>query len=126
MKNNLLIIGGVAAGMSAASKARRIDSELKITAITDDQYVSYAGCGLPYYIGGKIPEQSQLIARRPEDFAQQNISVKTRVRARLIRPEQKYVVTENLETGQLSEESYDRLLVCTGARPHIPSLEAIN
>jgi len=112
--------------MSAASKARRIDSELEITAITDDQYVSYAGCGLPYFIGGKIPEQAQLIARRPEDFAQQNISVKTRVRARLIRPEQKCVVTENLETGQLSEESYDRLLVCTGARPYIPSLEAIN
>lgn len=126
MNNKLLIIGGVAAGMSAAAKARRVNPELEITAITDDEYISYAGCGLPYFIGGRIAEQSQLIARREEDFAQQNIKVKTRTRAKLIRPEQNSVLTENLETGQLSEETYDRLVICTGARPFLPSLEAID
>lgn len=126
MNKKLLVIGGVAAGMSAASKARRMNPELEITAVTDDRYISYAGCGLPYFIGGRIPKESQLLARRPEDFAQQNINVKTRIKAREIHPEQNYVVMEDLETGRISEESYDRLLICTGARPFIPNLEAVD
>jgi len=63
MSEKLVIIGGVAAGTSAAAKARRVNPDLDITVYTDDEYISYAGCGLPYFIGGKIASRENLLAR---------------------------------------------------------------
>mgnify|MGYP000946971757 CR=1 FL=1 len=64
MSQRLLIIGGVAAGMSAAAKARRVNRDLEITVYTDDEYISYAGCGLPYFIGGKVTDKERILIQK--------------------------------------------------------------
>lgn len=126
MSQRLLIIGGVAAGMSAAAKARRIDPELEIIVYTDDEYISYAGCGLPYFIGGRFAEKESLIARTAAEFATQNIIVKTRVRAETIKPESQKVTLKDLHNNQEFEDHYDRLVIASGARPFVPPMDGIN
>lgn len=123
MAQRLLIIGGVAAGMSAAAKARRVAPELEITVYTDDEYISYAGCGLPYFIGGRFADQESLIARTAEEFAGQKIMVKTGIRAEEIKPGSKTLVLKDQKNGQFFEDHYDRLLIATGARPFVPPME---
>jgi NADPH-dependent 2,4-dienoyl-CoA reductase/sulfur reductase-like enzyme len=126
MSEKLVIIGGVAAGTSAAAKARRVNPDLDITLYTDDEYISYAGCGLPYFIGGKIASREKLLARSVADFAAQNIRVKTLMRAEEINPETEKVVIRNLQTQLIFEDNYDRLIITTGARPIVPPLERNN
>jgi NADPH-dependent 2,4-dienoyl-CoA reductase/sulfur reductase-like enzyme len=123
MSDKFLIIGGVAAGMSAAAKARRINPDMEITVYTDDEYISYAGCGLPYYIGGKIDSRQKLLARSVDDFAAQNIMVKTLMRAEEIIPETGQVLVRDLRNKLTINDNYDHLLIATGARPFIPPLE---
>ena len=123
MAKKLLIIGGVAAGMSAAAKARRVDPELEITVYTDDEYISYAGCGLPYFIGGRFTEKASLIARTAEEFAAQNIIVKTGIRAEEIKADTKTIVLKDLKNDQVFTDQYDRLIIAAGARPFVPPMD---
>lgn len=121
----LIVIGGVAAGMSAAAKARRVDPELAITVYTDDEHISYAGCGLPYYIGGKMAAKENLLARSVEDFAKQNISVHTLSRVEKIDPADRSVSIHDLNEQESYQEHYDSLIIATGARSLVPPFEGI-
>ncbi len=125
MTKKLVVIGGVAAGMSAASKARRTDPSLDITVYTDEEYISYAGCGLPYFIGGSIKSKEKLLARSVENFAEQNIIVNTLSRAESIDSTNKKLIIKNLDSDGFIEDHYDRLIIATGARSLIPPLEGM-
>lgn len=117
----LLIIGGVAAGTKAAAKARRENPDLKVVVLTREQHVSYAGCGLPYYIGDVIQEEKTLLVKKPEDFRLDNdIEVITGHEAVKILPGAKKVIARDLEKGTDREFSYDKLILATGASPFIP------
>jgi NADPH-dependent 2,4-dienoyl-CoA reductase/sulfur reductase-like enzyme/rhodanese-related sulfurtransferase len=119
--HRLLIIGGGAAGPKAAAKARREAPDWEITLVTDADFVSYAGCGLPYYISDVIQDRHALFARTPEFFRRrQDIDVLVRHRAVGIFPAKRTVEVENLETGKKLELHYDGLIIATGARPVRP------
>lgn len=113
MAEQIVIIGAVAAGMSAASKIRRINKEAEINVYTDEEYISYAACGLPYFIGGVTREIERLIARTPEQFKENNIHVHLLHKAEKIVPDQKKVIIKN--TQETFEKGYDKLLIATGS-----------
>jgi len=120
----VLVIGGVAAGTKAAAKARRENPGLKIVVITKDRHVSYAGCGLPYYIGGIVQEEKELLVRQPEDFLlDHDIEIITGQEAVRIIPGEKAVMVKDLTTGELQKFFYDKLVLATGASPFIPSIK---
>ncbi len=124
---NLVIIGGVAAGMKAAAKARRESPSLKITVITDDQFISYAGCGMPYYIGDVIKDSKKLILREPSYFKDMhNIDVLTRHRATAIDTRSKQVKVRELEKNRDLTFPYDKLIIATGAQPIVPPLPGVS
>lgn len=119
--NKILIIGGVAAGTKAAAKAARENQDLDIVVLTRDRHVSYAGCGLPYYIGDVIKEEKELLVKRPKDFrADFNIEVITDIEATKIIPEENTVLAKDLNTGEIRKYEYDKLVLATGASPFIP------
>ncbi|MFC1650719.1 FAD-dependent oxidoreductase [Candidatus Latescibacterota bacterium] len=123
----LLVIGGVAAGTKAASKARRDDPSMKITIITQEKYISYAGCGLAYYVGGVVDNRSKLFARSPETFGgKYNIDVLLRHRAERISVYDKTVNVTDLESGESLSMEYDKLLIATGASAVIPPIDGID
>lgn len=127
-RQRLVVIGGDAAGMSGASQARRGAKDMQIVALEKGGYVSYAACGIPYYIGGAVDSLSQLVVRTPEEFQRrQDIEVRLRHEAVQIRPDDKKVVVRDLEAGREYEEPYDHLLIATGAkavRPDLPGMDA--
>ncbi|HJW86974.1 MAG TPA: FAD-dependent oxidoreductase [Candidatus Brocadiaceae bacterium] len=124
---HLIIIGGVAAGMKAAAKARRESHYVKITVFTDEEHISYAGCGMPYFVGDVIKEKKKLIIREPAYFkAMHNIDVLTLYRATAINAKLKQVAVKNLKTGQDLTFSYDKLIIATGALPIVPPLPGIS
>jgi len=125
-RKRLVIIGGVAAGMSAAARARRLDPELEIVAYERTGYVSYGSCGLPYLISGVVPEASTLIARTPEQFARQGIETHTHHEVLAIDAARQTVRIRDLDQGHESSVAYDRLVIATGAsaiRPPLPGLD---
>ncbi len=127
MAQHLLIIGGVAAGTKAAAKARRDSPELEITLITEEEHITYAGCGLPYYIGNVVKSREDLWVMTPEQFAQRHrVHVLTQHRATSIDPVNKVVKADNLTNLKALNYSYDKLLISTGARPILPPLPGIN
>lgn len=130
MVNNvkhLIIIGGVAAGMKAAAKARRESPAMKITVITDEQYISYAGCGMPYFIGDIIRDSKKLILREPIYFKNMhNITVLTSHLATAIDTMSKQVRVRDIEKGQELVFDYDKLIIATGAQPIVPPLPGIS
>ncbi|HQH73293.1 MAG TPA: FAD-dependent oxidoreductase, partial [bacterium] len=112
----IVIIGGVAAGTKSAAKARRQDPHAEITLFTGEEYISYAGCGQPYYIGGEVQQRSQLLARTPAQFQQgQNITIHTRHQAMRIDPRARTVEVLDLATNQTRTVPYDALVIATGA-----------
>jgi NADPH-dependent 2,4-dienoyl-CoA reductase/sulfur reductase-like enzyme/rhodanese-related sulfurtransferase len=122
----LLILGGVAAGTKAAARARREYPDAEVTIVTQDEYVAYAGCGLPYFVGGEISEAKELIVRTPDEFKQENgITVLTRHQAQRIDPEAHTVQVRDLMTSTEHEFPYDKLIIATGALPIVPKLEGI-
>ncbi|MFN3532994.1 MAG: FAD-dependent oxidoreductase [Candidatus Brocadia sp.] len=125
--NHLVIIGGVAAGMKAAAKARRESPAMQITVVTDEQYISYAGCGMPYFIGDIIKDSKKLILREPTYFKNMhNIDVLTRHQATAIDTGSKQVTVRDLEKGQELVFDYDKLIIATGAHPIVPPLPGIS
>lgn len=122
--SRLVVIGGVAAGMSAASKAARLDPQLQVDVYTDEAYIAYSGCSLPYYTQGVINNEAVLVARTVEEFGDQGVKVHTRCLATEIRPDNKTVCIQH-ENGELTWEAYDKLVLATGASPVVPPLEGI-
>lgn len=123
---HLLILGGVAAGMKAAAKARRESPTMKITVVTDESYISYAGCGMPYFIGDVIKDSKKLILREPPYFKNMhNIDVLTRHQATAIDTRSKQVTTRDLEKNRDLTLGYDKLIIATGAQPTVPPLPGI-
>jgi len=122
MKRRLLVVGGVAAGMSAAAKAKREDPELEVVAFEKSGFVSYGACGLPYYIAGEVPRVEDLVARTPEQFKKQGITAKTRHEVVAVDLDAREAVVADLEEGREFKEPFDVLVVATGARPILPPL----
>ncbi|MDR0267784.1 MAG: FAD-dependent oxidoreductase [Paenibacillus sp.] len=125
MGKKVLIIGGVAGGASAAARLRRLDEEAHIVMFERDSYISFANCGLPYYIGGSIQDRSKLLVQTPEAMHKRfNIDVRTQSEVIAIDPQNKKVRVQSKEQG-LYEESYDALILSPGAKPIRPSLPGI-
>ncbi len=118
-----LIVGGVAAGMSAATRLKRLDETAEVIVFERGDYVSYANCGLPYYIGDAISEREKLIVQSPEGFKELfNIDVRTGNEVVAIRPNEKHIRVKELATGREYDESYDKLLLTPGGSPVKPSI----
>ena len=121
-----MILGGVAAGTKAASRARRLDPEMEITVYQEEPEPSISECGLPYLLSGVVGERDELVVRTPEMFAEKDIEVLVRHRVEWIDSGRKNLWVQNLNTGQALEDTYDRLVIATGARavlPHIAGAE---
>ena len=119
----VVIIGGVAGGATAAARLRRLDEQAEIVVFERSGYVSYANCGLPYYIGGVIEDRSALTLQTPESFfARFRIDIRVRHEVTGIHPEKKTVLVKRLETGEVFEERYDKLILSPGAKPTQPRL----
>ena len=118
-----LIVGGVAGGMSAATRLRRLDESAQIIVFERGDYVSYANCGLPYYIGGAITERDRLLVQTPESFGKLfNIEVRTGNEVIAIHPENKCLRVKALDSGREYDESYDKLLLSPGGSPIKPTI----
>lgn len=119
----LVVIGGTAAGLSAASKARRLDPQMEITVFEASGYVSYGACGLPYYVGGSIEHVDDLISLNAQQLQEQrNITTLIRHRVTKIDRTHKQVEVCELDTGRTFLKDYDRLVIATGASPVVPRL----
>ena len=119
----VVIIGGVAGGATAAARLRRLDEQAEIVVFERSGYVSYANCGLPYYIGGVIEDRSALTLQTPESFfARFRIDIRVRHEVTAIHPEKKTVLVKRLETGEVFEERYNKLILSPGAKPTQPRL----
>lgn len=122
-----IIIGGVAGGASAAARLRRLDETAEIIVLERGEYVSFANCGLPYYIGGVITNQNHLTLQTPESFwSRFRIDVRVNSEAVKINPETKTVTVHNLKSGKSYKESYDNLILSPGAEPIKPNISGIN
>ena len=123
----VVIVGGVAGGATAAARIRRLDEQAEIVVFERSGYISYANCGLPYYIGGVIEDPEELTLQTPESFFSRfRIQMKVRHEVTAIHTDRKTVVVKDLETGESFEESYDKLLLSPGAKPVRPDLPGIN
>ncbi|SDL17988.1 FAD-dependent oxidoreductase [Halarsenatibacter silvermanii] len=123
----IVIVGGVAAGTSAAAKASREMEDAEIVILEKDQDISYAGCGLPYYISGVIPERDQLIANYPEEFSEKyGVEVKTGHEVTSLNLDDHRVEYKNLSDNTAGSEDFDRLILATGASPIIPPIPGID
>src|SRR3712207_6527085 len=118
----LVVVGGVAAGTKAASRARRVDPEMEVTVYQEEPEPSISECGLPYLLSGVVEERDQLVARTPEKFAEQGIEVRVRHRVEAIHPNTKTLSVRDRTTGEAFEDRYDRLIVAAGARAVLPPI----
>lgn len=122
----VVIVGGVAGGATAAARIRRLDEQAEIVVFERSGYISYANCGLPYYIGGVITDRSALTLQTPDSFyARFRVTMKVRHEVLSIHPERKAVLVKNLETSETFEERYDKLLLAPGAKPTQPRLPGV-
>lgn len=121
-----IIIGGVAGGASAAARLRRLDEKAEIIILEKGEFVSFANCGLPYYIGGEITDREELTLQTPESFkARFNIDVRIFNEAVKINPEENTITIKNLQSGESYTEKYDNLILSPGAEPIIPNIKGM-
>jgi NADPH-dependent 2,4-dienoyl-CoA reductase/sulfur reductase-like enzyme/rhodanese-related sulfurtransferase len=126
-KQKLIVIGAVAAGTKAASKAKRENPDLDVKIFTKEEHISYAGCGLPYYIGGIIKEKNELVVRTPEIFKkEQDIDIFIKHEVTKVDVNSKKVFVTNLDTQEQLSYEYDKLVLAMGASPIKPPLENIS
>jgi NADPH-dependent 2,4-dienoyl-CoA reductase/sulfur reductase-like enzyme/rhodanese-related sulfurtransferase len=123
----IVIVGGVAGGMSAAARLRRLSEKAEIIIFERGGYVSYANCGLPYYLGGEIKDRGNLLLQTPQSLAARfNLDVRVLHEVIDIRAEDKIVVVRSLATQEVFEESYDDLILSVGASPIRPPLKGLD
>ncbi|MFC7218392.1 FAD-dependent oxidoreductase [Streptomyces polyrhachis] len=129
-KQRLLVIGGDAAGMSAASQARRLRSEdeLEITAFERGHFSSYSACGIPYWVGGEVTDRRDLVARTPQEHRHRGIDLRMRTEVTAIDLDRQCVRTRDLDAPDLDERwhGFDQLVIATGAVPRRPDLPGID
>ena len=126
MKMKVIIVGGVAGGATAAARIRRLDENAQITVFERSGHVSYANCGLPYYIGDVITDSAELTLQTPESFLKRfRINMKVHHEVTDIHSQNKTVTVRNLVTGEIFTESYDKLLLSPGAKPTKPPFPGI-
>lgn len=125
-KKKILIVGGVAGGASAAARLRRLDESCEIIMFEKGEYISFANCGLPYYIGGAIRDNSALTLQTPQSFHQRfNIDVRIRNEVIAIDKDAKTVQVLDRQSGEVYLESYDKLILSPGAEPIKPPIEGV-
>ena len=123
----IVIVGGVAGGASAATRARRLNEAAEIIVFEKDEYVSFANCGLPYYLGGEITERGKLLVATPEFLAQRfRLDVRTRQEVVEIHRDAKTVSVRDHNTGRTYAQAYHKLILAPGASPLVPLLEGID
>ena len=123
----VVIVGGVAGGATAAARIRRLDEQAEIVVFERSGYISYANCGLPYYIGDVITDPEELTLQTPESFfARFRVDMRVRHEVTAIHPDRKTVSVKNLDSGEVFEEAYDKLLLSPGAKPTQPRLPGVN
>lgn len=123
----VVIIGGVAGGATAAARIRRLDEKAEIMVFEKSGFISYANCGLPYYIGGTIENEVDLTLQTPQSFYSRfRVDMRVYHEVISINPDSKTVTVKNLGTGEIFDESYDKLLISTGARPVKPPFDGID
>ena len=126
MSKKIIIVGGVAGGASTAARLRRLDEQAEIIMMERGEYVSFANCGLPYYIGGVIPERSNLIVQTVEGLESRfNLDIRTRTEVQSIDRDRKEILAKNLGTGETYRESYDYLVLSPGANPVAPPIPGL-
>ena len=119
----IIVIGAVAAGTSAAAKARRNSEDAQITIYEKDSFISYSGCGMPYYLAGEVERAEELTPRDPAFFlSKYNVEIKTRHEALSIDPVKKTVLVKDLATNHVFSDTYDKLILATGARAVTPPI----
>ena len=123
MGKRLIVIGGVAAGMSAAAKAKRTQRDLEVLVCEKGSFISYAACGMPYFLAGDIADHRELIVRTPEQMVKQGIDVRLRHEVTAIDAEAGTVTVQAQDRGRDLSLDYDKLVIATGARSAWPSLE---
>ena len=122
----IVVIGGVAGGMSAATRLRRLNEKAEIIVIEKSGHVSYANCGLPYYVGGVIEEEKDLLLQTPESLhARFRLDVRVSTEVLAINPAKKTVAIKNLKNGETAELDYDKLILSPGASPVVPPIPGI-
>ena len=127
MGNKTVIIGGVAGGATTAARLRRRDEKRQIILLERGEYISYANCGLPYYIGDVIKSRDSLLLQKPEVMkARFDIDVRTSSEVTAIHTDRKSVTIKDKKTGETYEESYDDLVIATGSSPLIPPVPGID
>lgn len=123
----IIVVGAVAGGATALARLRRLDEFAEITVFEKGKYVSFANCGLPYYIGGVIPEREDLFVSTKESIEMKyNVDIRTEHEVVAIHRDQKTVEVKNLNTGEIRMEAYDKLLLSTGSRPFVPPIEGVD
>jgi len=125
MTQQLIVIGGVAAGMSAAARARRINPNLTVFVYEQGPHISYGACGLPYLIAGDIADYRALIARTPEQMARQGVTVYLHHQVTTLDPVAQTVTVRDRQAGRTFEQRYDALVIATGASPVLPPLPGL-
>jgi len=119
----IAVVGGVAAGTSAAAKARRENSNAEIVLFEKGKNISYAGCGLPYYISDLINDREKVVINTPRDFSEKyNVEIKIRHEVIDINVDSKTIMYKNLKKKIMGEYSYDKLIIATGAVPIFPPI----
>lgn len=122
----VVIVGGVAGGATAAARIRRLNEEAEIVVFERSGYISYANCGLPYYVGDVITDREELTLQTPESFFSRfRVRMKVRHEVTAIHPERKTVTVHNLETGEEFEETYDKLILSPGAKATQPKVPGV-
>lgn len=122
----IVIIGGVAAGPKIMAKLLRTDFDCEIHLYTEEDMISYSGCGLPYFVEGLIPDVQRLIVRKPEHFENQGAKIHLNKRCIKILPDEHKLVVKDVVSQEIEEVSYDKLAITTGAKPIVPPIENIH
>lgn len=122
----VIIIGGIAAGMSAAAKFKRLSPNDDVVVYEKGYIVSFGACGLPYYVGGFFDDSNEMIARTPEAFREAGVEIHTKHEVTNVDFSNKKVTVKNLNTNEVLEESYDKLMIASGARAIIPPIKNID
>jgi CoA-disulfide reductase len=126
MTQKVIIVGGVAGGATAAARLRRISEDVEIVLVERGEHISFANCGLPYYIGETIKDRSKLLVQTVKGMSERfNMDIRNLSEVVKINPENKYVTIKNLQTGEVYDESYDKLLLSPGASPIVPPIPGL-